>query len=201
MTWALPCVCWCVNFNTTCILLEHKKTPFKQGPAHPNLTDLVASHAVTEPPSDFGQVWGGKKRCPFFFLTTPPQSSLFQHKLRISPFLLIFKEQRIVLRSETKLEFPKAPSAPHIAAHPGLGQRLVWSQRPSGYSIQKGSVSKAACGGFSKQLSLVPIAAWPLSLHTSLKMFPLSLIDICTNLLRSWDQAGKSFSWGKKKKS
>lgn len=37
----------------------------------------------------------------------------------------------------------------------------------------------------SKQLSLVPIEAWLLSLHTSLKMFPLSLTDICTNLLRS----------------
>lgn len=107
--------------------------------------------------------------------------------------LLIFKEQHIVLRSETKREFLQAPSPPHTAAHPGLS----WYEA-SGYSIQKGSVSKAACGGFSKQLSLVPIGAWLLSLHTSLKMFPLYLIDICTNLLRSCNQASKSFRCRKK---
>lgn len=78
----------------------------------------------------------------------------------------------MLLCFKTKLEFKKAPSTSHSAAHPGF-----WHEA-SGYSVQKGSVSKAAYAELSKQLSLVPIGAWLLNLHTFLKMFPLSLISI-----------------------
>lgn len=44
----------------------------------------------------------------------------------------------MLLCFKTKLEFKKAPSTSHSAAHPGL-----WHEA-SGYSVQKGSVSKSS---------------------------------------------------------
>lgn len=140
---------------------------------------------------------GREEEMPFLFShhTTSEQFISIQTEDFPPPFHLQRAAHRATLWNKTRLS-----ESPQHTTHCSPSRACAtFRMKPaaSGSSIQKSWVSKAACGGFSKQLPLVPIGAWLLSLHTSLKMFPLSLIDICTDLLRSWDQAGKSFSWGK----
>ena len=115
---------------TTPVFFLNIKNPLKQGSAclSAHRPSCISCHK--EPSSDFRQVPEGKKRCPFLFLTAPPQTLS----------LLIFKEQHIVLRSKTKPEFPKAPSSRHTAAHLGLAQ--TFGSRPVDVQYKKAQCQK-----------------------------------------------------------